>query len=44
MPPPGSGLTPPPKPLPVWSDVIPKSKLIFAVGWFNTMAPLHPER
>ena len=44
MPPPGSPLTPPPKPLPVWSDVIPKSKLIFAVGWFNTMAPLHPER
>ena len=44
LPPLESTLQPPPKPLAVWSDVIPKEKLIYAVGWFNTMQPLHPER
>jgi hypothetical protein len=44
LPAPHSGLAPPAEPLPLWSDVIPKEKLVYAVGWYNTIAPLHPEK
>ena len=39
-----SKLPVPDKPLATWGDVIPKEKLIYAVGWFNSMAPLQRDK